>query len=68
MLKTLVRLSIMSVLFYKNFVDVHMMSPKASPEPELFGSSRTTGGILRGCAVGNVFNFADAGDDDTEMV
>jgi hypothetical protein len=41
---------------------------RASPEPELFGSSRTMGGTLCGCVVGNVFNFADAGDGDTEMV
>jgi hypothetical protein len=68
MLKTLVRLSIMFLLFYKTFVDVHMTSPKASPESELFGSFHTMGGTLCGHAVGNVFNFADAGDDNTEMV
>lgn len=30
-----------------------------SPPPVLQGASRTTGGILRGRAQGNVFNYAD---------
>jgi len=41
-----------------------MISPPSSPPPALHGSSRTTGGSTRGHATGNVFNFADAGDDD----
>lgn len=35
-----------------------MASPPHSP-PRLHGASRTTGGILRGRALGNVFNFGD---------
>ena len=46
----------------KTFVDVHMTSPPGSPPAH--GSSRTTGGSTRGHAVGNIFNFADAGDND----
>ena len=36
----------------------------ASPEKAIpaYGSSRSTGGILRGRAHGNTFNMADAGD------
>ena len=41
-----------------------MTSPPSSPPPALHGSSRTTGGHMHGRATGNVFNFADAGDDD----
>jgi hypothetical protein len=37
-----------------------MMSPPNSPSHNLQGASRTTGGIFRGRALGNVFNFADA--------
>jgi hypothetical protein len=37
--------------------DVLMASP-----PRLQGASRTTGGILRGRALGNVYNFADHTD------
>ena len=44
---------------YKTSLDVDM----ASPPP--YGSSRTTGGNTHGCALGNVFNIADTGDDDT---
>jgi hypothetical protein len=33
--------------------------------PPRYGSSRTTGGSTRGRALGNVFNIADTGDDDT---
>jgi len=47
----------------KTSVDVHMTSPPCSPPPA-HGSSRATGGSTRGRAVGNVYNFADAGDDD----
>jgi hypothetical protein len=42
-------------------IDVLMSSPPNSP-PCLQGSSRTVGGILRGHALGNVFNFADGPD------
>ena len=41
-----------------------MTSPSSSPGPALHGLSHTTGGHMHGCATGNVFNFADAGDDD----
>ena len=41
-----------------------MTSPPSSPPLALCGSSRTTGGSTRGHATGNVFNFADAGDDN----
>ena len=41
-----------------------MTSPPSSPPPALHGSSRTTGGHMRGHATGNVFNFADACDND----
>jgi len=37
-----------------------MNSPPGSPGFELDGASRATGGILCGCAYGNVFNHADA--------
>ena len=30
--------------------------------PRLHGASRVVGGIARGCALGNVFNLADASD------
>lgn len=40
-----------------------MASPSASPLHKLQGASRTTGGIIRGRALGNVFNFADADAD-----
>src|SRR5271168_434482 len=36
--------------------------------PPHYGSSRTTGGSTRGHAVGNVFNFADAGDNNDTAV
>lgn len=36
-----------------------MASPPSSPE-NLQGASRTTGGVFRGRALGNVFNHADA--------
>lgn len=39
-----------------------MASPDNSPQQNLQGASRTTGGILRGRAAGNAFNFADAPD------
>jgi len=35
-----------------------MASPLHSP-PRLHGASHTTGGILRGQALGNIFNFGD---------
>jgi hypothetical protein len=41
--------------------DIKMNSPDSnSGEPELQGASRTMGGILRGHALGNVLNLADA--------
>lgn len=39
-----------------------MASPPHSPPA--YGSSRTTGGVFRGRALGNTFNFADADDMD----
>ena len=36
-----------------------MYSPPKEPIPA-YGSSRSTGGFLRGCALGNTFNIADA--------
>ena len=42
-------------------VDVKMSSPPNSP-PNLYGSSRMTGGVLRGHALGNVSNAADFPD------
>lgn len=42
--------------------DVHMVSPPVSPSKNPQGSSRATGGILRGRAFGNVFNLADRHD------
>lgn len=39
-----------------------MASPPHSPSHNRQGASRTTGGILRGRAHGNVFNFGDSGD------
>lgn len=43
-------------------VDVHMVSPPTSPSRNLQGASRTSGGIIRGRALGNVFNLADTSD------
>ena len=44
-----------------------MASPPQSPPqtPPQHGASRTTGGILRGKALGNVYNFGDPMDMDT---
>ena len=42
-------------------LDIKMHSPPISP-PRLHGSSRTTGGILRGHALGNTLNAADFKD------
>jgi hypothetical protein len=39
-----------------------MDSPPSSPSNNLHGASRTIGGIFRGQAHGNVFNFADGLD------
>jgi hypothetical protein len=49
---------LLQVFSYKTSPDVNM----GSPPP--YGSSRTTGGSTHGHALGNVFNIADAGDDD----
>ena len=38
-----------------------------SPSPPLYGSSRTTGGASYGHAVGNIFNLADADEDDEKL-
>ena len=53
------KIIITSFFSYKTSPDVDM----ASPPP--YGSSRTTGGNTCGHALGNVFNIADTGDDDT---
>lgn len=46
------------------FVDVPMISPPVSPPRDVLqGASRTTGGVLRGRAYGNVFNHADVEDE-----
>jgi hypothetical protein len=42
-----------------DFIDIKMASPPCSPSHMLQGASRITGGILRGRALGNIFNFAD---------
>ena len=39
-----------------------MISPPTSPSRNLQGASRTSGGFIRGRALGNVFNLADASD------
>jgi hypothetical protein len=39
-----------------------MASPPTSPSFKLQGASRTTGGVIRGRAYRNVFNFADSHD------
>jgi hypothetical protein len=44
-----------------------MASPPSSPSRNLQGASRTTGGIIRGRAIGNVFNLADACDIQHHM-
>src|ERR1700679_1237244 len=44
--------------------DVPMISPPVSPPRDVLqGASRTTGGVLRGRAYGNVFNHADVEDE-----
>ena len=51
-------------LFIFNIIfnlDIVMQSPRTPPR--LHGSSRTTGGLFRGHAVGNVLNAADHEDD-----
>jgi hypothetical protein len=42
-----------------------MASPPHTP-PRLHGASRTTGGFLRGRALGNVYNFGDGMDIDSQ--
>lgn len=39
--------------------DIQMASPPQSPPQGLQGASRTTGGVFRGHAHGNVYNFGD---------
>lgn len=51
------------VSYILRFTEIQMKSPSISP---LQGASRTTGGIFRGRALGNVFNFADADVEDKE--
>jgi hypothetical protein len=48
--------------FANSILDVPMASPPTSPSFKLQGASRTTGGVIRGRAYGNVFNFADSHD------
>ena len=52
-----------SYIFY---VDVHMGSPHTPPK--LYGSSRITGGILCGHALGNTLNAADHKDVSYDML
>jgi len=55
-------ISIYSYLFLvilTNLLDIIMASPKLKSVPA-YGSSRSTGGVLRGKALGNTFNMADA--------
>ena len=42
--------------------DIIMQTPSHSPSQNLQGASRITGGVFRGRAQGNVYNFADATD------
>ena len=55
-------------------VDIHMASPprppaqSATPVFDLAGASRTSGGIIRGRALGNVFNYGDAEDITQSMM
>jgi hypothetical protein len=45
-----------------------MASLSNDPSQDLQGSSRVTGGSMRGHAIGNVFNFADADDPNINKV
>jgi len=47
----------------RSALSVAPSDPPRSPSPgvSLQGSSRTTGGVFRGKATGDVFNMADAG-------
>ena len=49
------------------YLDVSMKSPPVSPRHNLQGSSRTTGGIIRGRALGNAYNHADTSDLRLEL-
>jgi hypothetical protein len=51
----------LKIYYLIRILDIQMHSPDNSPK-RLQGASRTTGGVLRGRAYGNVFNFADARD------
>ena len=44
-----------------------MKSPPVSPRQNLQGSSCTTGGIIRGRALGNAYNHADTSDLQLEL-
>jgi hypothetical protein len=58
-------IDILSIFFL--VIDVRMASPPVSPPRNaLQGASRTTGGVLRGRAYGNVFNRAD-GDEEIHV-
>lgn len=48
-----------SLYIHVQYLDVRMDSPPISPQ----GASRMTGGVLRGRALGNVFNYADGKDE-----
>ena len=45
-----------------------MASLSNDPSQDLQGSSRVTGGSMRGHAIGSVFNFADADDPNINSV
>lgn len=53
------------MIYLNIFLDTLMASPPHSP-PRLQGASRMTGGILRGRALGNVYNFGDRMDVDSQ--
>jgi len=48
--------------FSNCILDVPMASPPTSPSHNLQGASHITGGVIHGCAYGNVFNLADSHD------
>lgn len=45
----------------------HVLSPPNSPT-QLYGASRTSGGLFRGHAMGNVFNYDDLKDFDVQAL
>ena len=52
---------VLTLLSFTLFLDIKMNSPPTSP-PRPYGSSRMTGDILCGQALGNVLNVADFDD------